>query len=119
MDRIFITALRVNAIIGCLPAERERRQCVTIDVEMGIDLAKAARSDELADTINYAEIEERIQSLASGSSFRLIEALAGAIGRLLLEYGAVRCAKVKIRKPGAARYARSVAVELEFHQENG
>lgn len=65
------------------------------------DLAEAARSDELAATVNYAEIEERIQALAAGSSFKLIEALAGAVGRLVLEYDAVRRAKVRIGKPGA------------------
>ena len=42
MDRIFISGLRVNAIIGCYPAERERRQGVTIDVELETDLAEAA-----------------------------------------------------------------------------
>ena len=52
MGRIFISGLRVNAIIGCYPAERERRQGVTIDVELETDLAEAARSDELADTVN-------------------------------------------------------------------
>ena len=117
MDRIFISGLRVNAIIGCYPAERERRQGVTIDVELETDLAEAARSDELADTVNYAEIEERIQALAAGSSFKLIEALAGAVGRLVLEYDAVRRAKVRIDKPGAAQHSRSVAVELEFQRE--
>ena len=81
------------------------------------DRAEAARSDELADTVNYAEIEERIQALAAGSSFKLIEALAGAVGRLVLEYDAVRRAKVRIDKPGAAQHARSVAVELEFQRE--
>lgn len=77
MDRIFISGLRVNAIIGCYPAERERRQGVTIDVELETDLAEAARSDELADTVNYAEIEERIQ----GSRGRLVVQAHRGAGR--------------------------------------
>lgn len=117
MDRIFINGLRVNALIGCYPAERERRQGITLDLEFGIDLAAAAASDELADTVNYAELEERIHALAAGSHFRLLEALAGAVGRLALEYDPIRFVRVRIDKPGAAKYARSIAVELEFHKE--
>ena len=117
MDRIFINGLRVNALIGCYPAERERRQGITLDLEFGVDLAAAAASDDLADTVNYAELEERIHALVAGSRFKLIEALAGAVGRLALEYEPIRYARVRIDKPGAAQYARSIAVELEFHKE--
>ena len=117
MDRIFINGLRVNALIGCYPAERERRQGITLDLEFGVDLAAAAASDELADTVNYAELEERIHALVSTSHFKLIEALAGAVGRLALEYEPIRFVRVRVDKPGAAKYARSIAVELEFHKE--
>ncbi|WP_294503037.1 dihydroneopterin aldolase [uncultured Victivallis sp.] len=117
MDRIFINGLRVNALIGCYPAERERRQGITLDLELGVDLSAAAVSDELSDTVNYAELEERIHSLVSGSRFKLIEALAGAVGRLALEYERIRFVRVRVDKPRAAKYARSIAVELEFHKE--
>lgn len=117
MDRIHINGLRVNTIIGCYPAERERRQGVTLDIELGADLAAVSESDELADTVNYAEIEERVHALVSESRFRLIEALAGAVGRLALEYDRIRYAKVRVDKPGAAKHARSIAVELEFYKE--
>ena len=116
MDFIRINGLRVNTIIGCLPEERERRQEITIDVELGADLSKAAASDRLADTVNYAELEERIHTLAETSKFRMIEALAGAVGRLVLEYGPAETVRVRVEKPGGARFARSVSVELEFHR---
>ncbi len=116
MDKVFINGLRAAAVIGCYPAERERKQNVILDIEFCCDLQKAGVSDELADTINYAEIEERVLLLAESSSYRLIEALAGAVGRLLLEYDGVSAACVRVEKPGGARYARSVAVEMEFRK---
>lgn len=112
MDRIFLSGLRVNPVIGVYPAERLRRQAVVIDVEISLDLSRAAASDALEDTVNYAEIEERITRLASESNFLLIERLAGAIGELVLEYPPVEQVRVRVEKPGAARYARAVAVEI-------
>lgn len=114
MDKIFICDLKVNTIIGVYPQERERRQQLTINLELSTDLSAAALSDRLEDTVNYAEIEERVTALVSASHFLLIEGLAGAIGRLLLEYCAVQSARVRIEKPAAARHARAIAVELEF-----
>jgi len=95
----------------------ERRQGVTLDVAIGLDLAEDAKSDSLADTVDYAEIEEKIHTLVSGSEFRLIEGLAGAVGRLVLACGPVKLVKVRVEKPGGARYARSVTAELEFRKD--
>ena len=83
-----------------------------IDVEIGLDLSGAAASDALEDTVNYAEIEERILHLAEESRFLLIERLAGAVGELVLEYPPVEQVRVRVAKPGAARFARAVAVEV-------
>ncbi|MPN54675.1 hypothetical protein SDC9_202352 [bioreactor metagenome] len=66
--------------------------------------------------MDYAEIEERIHTLVSGSEFRLVEGLAGAVGRLVLEYASVRQVKVRVEKPGGARHARSITAELEFRK---
>ncbi len=113
MDRIFIHDLRVNALIGVYPAEQERRQQLLLNLELRLDLAPAGRSDALEDTVNYAEIEERLARLASESHFQLLEALAGAAAEMVLEYGPVRSVRVRVEKPGAARFARAIAVEVE------
>ncbi|MDD3885343.1 MAG: dihydroneopterin aldolase [Victivallaceae bacterium] len=117
MDRIEIRNLEVNAIIGTLPLERERRQKLLVDVKLSLDLAAAGRSDALEDTVNYAEIETRLAELASTSQFKLIEGLAGAMGRLLLAYPEVCSAEVAIAKPGGARFAAAVAVVMNFTRE--
>lgn len=114
MDKIIISALRVNTIIGTLPHERLHRQELLIDMEIRTPLGAAALSDDLNDTVNYAEIEERAAAIAEGSSFLLIEALAGAIGRMIMEYPAVAGCTVRINKPRALKYSRCVAVEIDF-----
>ena len=114
MDKIIINALRVNAIIGTLPHERIHRQELLIDMEISLPLGAAAVSDDLMKTVNYAEIEERAAAIADSSSFLLIEALAGAIGRMIMEYQPVAECRVRITKPRALKYSRSVAVELNF-----
>ena len=114
MDKIFICDLRINPIIGLYPGERIHRQGLLVNVEIGLDLQMASRSDDLSHTVNYAEIEERIVVLADASEFLLIERLTGAIGALVLEYTRVQTVKVRIEKPRAARHARAIAVELNF-----
>ncbi len=117
MDFIRINSLRINTIIGCCPEERMRRQGITLDVEIGADFSRAAVTDNLDDTIDYSEIEARIHALVSGSEFRLVEGLAGAVGRLVLAYAPVQQVRVRVEKPGGARFARSVTAELEFRKE--
>ena len=96
MDIIRLSGLRANPVIGVYPAERTRRQAVVIDVEIGLDLSRAAAGDALEDTVNYAEIEERIVRLTEESGFLLIERLAGAIGELVLEYPPVEQVRVRV-----------------------
>ena len=117
MDKIIISDLRLPVIVGTLPHERERRQEIVIDLELSLDLAAAGRSDELGDTVDYAEIERRVVELAENSSFRLLEALAGAIGRLVLSFDRIAGCRVRIAKPRALRVARGVAVEMNFAKE--
>ena len=65
MDKIIISDLRLPVIVGTLPEERTRRQEIAIDLELDLDLAAAGRSDDLTDTVDYAEIERRVVELAA------------------------------------------------------
>ncbi len=112
MDKIFICDLPVTALIGVYDAEQTRRQRLIFNVEIGLDLSRASRTDALEDTVNYAEIEERLFELGSASHFRLVEALGGAAADLVMEYEMVKSVKIHIEKPGAARFGRAVAVEI-------
>jgi 7,8-dihydroneopterin aldolase/epimerase/oxygenase len=113
MDHIFITALTAEAVIGIYDWEREVKQRLEIDLEMSMDLRAAARSDAIEDTLNYKSVAKRVLAFVEGSSFRLVEALAGEIARIVLEEFGVERVKVTVHKPGAIRHSRDVGVVVE------
>ncbi|HEY7753083.1 MAG TPA: dihydroneopterin aldolase [Steroidobacteraceae bacterium] len=113
MDRIFITALAAETIIGIHDWEREVRQRVEIDLEMWVDLAAAAKSDSIDDTLNYRSVAKRVLAFVQESRFNLVEALAGEIARIVLaEFGMARV-RVTVHKPGAIRHSQDVGVIVE------
>ena len=114
MDTLRIERIAVNAVLGTLPHERQRRQQLLIDVEIGLDLKEAARLDDLSFSVDYSEIEKRTVEIAEKSSFLLLEALAGAVGGMLLSYDRVQRAKVGIFKAAGSAAGRGVRVEMEF-----
>ena len=114
MDKIRIEGISVNALIGTLPHERLRRQRLLIDIEVGLDLKPAAESDDLFKSVDYSEIESRTCQIVSESSFYLLEALAGAIGRMLLSYDLVQYGKVSIFKAAGSAAGKGVRIEMEF-----
>ncbi|MCX7010607.1 MAG: dihydroneopterin aldolase [Kiritimatiellaeota bacterium] len=103
-------------MIGIFPEERREKQDIIINVVLEADLAAAAASDQLTDTVDYKALKKKILALVDTSAFNLIEALADRIARLALEDRRVRRAKVMVDKPGALRFARSVAVEVSRTQ---
>ena len=114
MDRIFIQNLAAQAVIGTRPEERCRRQRIVFDVELLIDLTRAAAADDLEATVDYAALEQELVALAEGSACLLLEALAGAAAELILAASPriVGC-RVRITKPGASRHGARIAVEIE------
>ena len=113
MDHIFITALTAEAVIGIYDWEREVKQRLEIDLEMSMDLRAAARSDAIEDTLNYKSVAKRVLAFVEASSFRLVEALAGEIARIVLEEFEVERVRVTVHKPGAIRHSRDVGVVVE------
>ena len=114
MDKIVLESLSVNAIIGTLPHERVHRQNLLIDAEISLDLKEAAAADDLHKSVDYSEIEKRILEICENSSFYLLEALAGAIGKMLLSYAPVRHGRVSIFKAAGSAAGRGVRIEMEF-----
>lgn len=116
MDKIIIDSISVNAIIGTLPHERIRRQNLLIDIEAGLDLKPAAETDDLFKSVDYSEIERRTVEICEGSSFQLLEALAGAIGKMLLSYDLVQYGKVAIFKKAGSAAGKGVRIVMEFEK---
>ena len=117
MDRIFITALTAETIIGIYDWEREVRQRVEIDLEIWVDLARAGTSDAIEDTLNYKSVAKRVLAFVEQSRFRLVEALAGAVARMLIDEFKVARVRVTVHKPGAIRHSRDVGVIVERDRE--
>jgi FolB domain-containing protein len=112
LDRIYIRDLQLRCIVGLNDWEREKRQDVLINVVMHADLSRAGSTDSIEDSVDYKDIKHRIISLVESSEFYLIERLAQAIADLALEDPMVKRVDVTLDKPGALRFARSVAVEI-------
>jgi 7,8-dihydroneopterin aldolase/epimerase/oxygenase len=101
MDRIEIRELRVFGHHGVLPAEQRDGQTFVIDATLWVDLAAAARSDALADTVHYGVLAERIAEAVTQTRFDLLEALAGHLTDLCLADAAVREVEIRVAKPAA------------------
>lgn len=113
MDRIFLRELKAEAIIGIFDWERQVRQTVLIDLEMAVDVRKAAASDSIEDTLNYKRVAKRIKEFIDKSSFHLVETLAEQIARLVIDEFHVPWVKVTLNKPGAIRGSKSVGIIIE------
>ena len=113
MDKIFIHALKTEAIIGIFDWERQVKQTVVIDIEISADVAKAALSDSIHDTLNYKRIAKRVLAFVEESKFHLVETLAERIAMLLLEDFGIDRVSISLSKPGAIRSSRDVGVMLE------
>ncbi len=112
MDRILISDLLVRCIIGVGEEERRERQDVLINLSLSTDLSKAGRSDNFDDAVDYRDLKKRIVNMAEHSAYHLVEALAEAIADICLIHPAVSQVQVRVEKPGALRFSRTVGVEI-------
>ena len=117
VDRILIQDLLLRCVLGVNPEERGKRQDVVLNVTLWVDLSLPGRTDRIEDTLDYKSLKKGLVRLVEGSSFCLVEALAEAAARLCLEAPRARAVTVRVDKPGALRFARSVAVEIHRRRE--
>ncbi len=101
-DTIFISGLSLHAYHGVMPYEAKVGQTFTIDLTLDIELAAAARSDKVADTVSYDKVVECASAAFCSQKFRLIEAAAGKVAdAVLTAFPRVRAITVTIHKPHA------------------
>lgn len=112
MDRIYIRDLGLRCVIGVYEEERTERQDVVINLVLAGDFSAAGRSDDIADAVDYKVMKKKVIKLVEGSQFRLIETMAERIAATCLENPKVQQVTVTVDKPGALRFARSVAFEI-------
>ena len=112
-DFIDISDLHMRTIIGINPEERINKQDVFVNVTLETDCRPAAKSDDIADAVNYRDLCKDIIDLVEGSEYFLVEKLAEEIARVCLSDKRVPWARVRVDKPGALRFAQSVGVTIE------
>jgi dihydroneopterin aldolase len=112
-DRIVLRGLAVDCTIGFIDWERQVKQTVLIDLEMPVDVARAAVSDRVADTLDYKRVAKRVIAFVEASDFQLIETLAERVAAVILGEFDMPWVRVTLAKPGAIRGSREVGVVIE------
>jgi dihydroneopterin aldolase len=100
-DRIALTGLRVRGTHGVYDFERREGQEFVVDVQLEVSTVAAASSDDVADTVHYGELAERLAAVVSGEPVNLIETLAGRLADVCLADERVSAATVTVHKPHA------------------
>ena len=113
MDKVFIEALEIEALIGIYDWERRIRQTLVFDLEMSFDNRIPAASDDIADTLNYKAVSKRLIEYVSQTDFGLVESLAERCAQIVLDEFGVSHVRLKLSKPGAVRGAKAVGVIIE------
>ena len=116
MDKVFIKGLHIQTTIGFFQWEKEIKQTLVIDVAMAWDITKAAINDELAKTLDYAEISTASETFANNNPVDLLETLAERMAAFLMTQYHIPWLQLKIGKPGAVHNADTVGVEIERGQ---
>lgn len=99
-DQIYLKNIEVYCRLGVYDDERERGQCVHIDLELDLDLSAAGASDNVQDTINYVDISLAVQDITMSKPYHLIEHLCTEIcAEILKRFSKVQAVTIEIRKP--------------------
>ncbi len=113
MDTVFISELEIETIIGIYDWERTTKQVVRIDIEMATDIKKAAKTDNIDDTLNYKAVAKRLIDFVGKSEFLLVEALAENVASMVINEFNVPWLRLRVNKPGAIRGSKSVGITIE------
>jgi FolB domain-containing protein len=116
MDKILIKDLLIRGVIGISDREREQPQDILVNIEISADITAAGRSDNVDDSVNYRTIAKKVLAHTETIKRYTVEALAEDIAKLCLDDKKVQSVLVRVEKPGAVRFSRSVGVEIVREQ---
>ena len=113
MDQVFIKDLLLRGIIGINDWERKYPQDILVNIVVYKDLRKAGETDDINYSVNYRTIAKKVQAHVEVAQRLTVESLAADLARLCLEEAGVVKVRVRVEKPGAVRFSKSVGVEIE------
>ncbi len=118
MDIVFIQGLKIDTVIGIYDWERQVRQDITLDIEMGFDIVPASKTDHIDQTLDYKAVSKRLIDFVKNSEFQLVETLAEKICEIILNEFEVMEVKLTLNKGQAVTGAQGVGVIIN-RQKNG
>lgn len=115
-DQVQIIGLRVEAHHGVADHERREGQLFVVDVVLDVDTRIAARTDNLDDTIDYAQLVTDVAGMVRSTQFHLLEALAAHVAEQLLVRERVAAVRVRITKPNVELPEEVDTVSVQVHR---
>ncbi len=119
LDRIEVPDLRVACRIGVAPGESDHPQTLRLSLHIHLDLRRAGRSDRLSDSVDYADLIDRIEALVQSRTWALLEGLGQAVSELVLCDARVEGITLRVEKvrPPWDPSRGPVAIRLQRHRE--
>ena len=111
-NKIFVSDLEIEAIIGIYDWEREVKQLINISYQVEVDINKAFKSDNIEDTFDYKSTSKKIIKSVEKSSFQLIESLAENVSKIIMQDEKVLNLSLSVSKPGALRGSKEVGLTI-------
>ncbi|MDK2981030.1 MAG: 7,8-dihydroneopterin aldolase/epimerase/oxygenase [Chloroflexota bacterium] len=119
MDKVFIEDLLIRGVIGVSERERANKQDIVVSVVMYADITKGAETDDIHYCVNYRTVAKAIIAHVESTARYTVEALANDIAAICLDMDGVQKVEVKVEKPGAVRFSRSVGVQITREKQDG
>lgn len=113
MDQILIKDLLARGVIGISEKERSQPQDILFNIVIFTDISEAAKSDDVEKSVNYRTIAKQVLEHAATAGRFTVESLAEDVANLILDHPRALGVRVRVEKPGAVRFSRSVGVEIE------
>lgn len=113
MDQIIIKDLLCRGVIGITDQERAQPQDILVNVVLFTDTTRASQTDSIDDCVNYRTVAKKILSFVDQARRHTVEALASDLAAICLSEPGVERVQVRVEKPGAVRFSKSVGVEIE------
>ncbi|KOR33221.1 dihydroneopterin aldolase [Achromatium sp. WMS3] len=117
MDTVFLHGLRIETVIGVYDWERNIKQPVILDIDMGTDVSRSAVTDNIKDALDYKAVAKRLITYVEKSEFQLVETLAENCALILLKEFKIPWIRLKVNKIGAISGAQGVGVIIERGQK--
>ncbi len=113
VDTVFLRGLAIETTIGFFEWERHVKQTVVLDLEIPVDCALAATTDNVGSTVDYKAIAKRCIAFVEAAQYHLVETLAHQLATTLLAEFDIAWIRLSLNKPGAIRGSRDVGVKIE------